>query len=96
MAIESKDVEISELRKEIVEIRTSSNVKYDALVKEMNLVQENVKAGKKLCEFYVSDNKNLQNKLEQAEKEIGMLRNEIELLEGEGKRMEEENVFFFN
>jgi len=94
--IEEKDNQIAELRKELADTRASFNIKYEAVVKECGLAQESVKAGKKLCELYSVDNEAMQSKVNQMEKEMKLLRNEIQFLESENKRITVDNVRFFN
>ena len=92
MMIEEKDTTIEELKREILETKTTGNIKYESALKETSLAQENLKSGKKLCELYASDNEALQAKETQMDKELGLLKTEIQFLEAENQRVGADNV----
>ena len=91
-AIEAKDSEIDELRKEVSELKSLSSIKYEAAVKESSIAHESIKSSKKLCELYAAENDSVQSKVSQMDKEMSMLRSEIQFLESENQRLGTDNV----
>jgi len=92
--IDLKDKEIIGLRKELENERMNNKLKNETNNREYSMIQENLKASKRLCELYVADNENLISKNEKLQNELELLRNEAQFLESENQRLTNDNVFW--
>ena len=85
--IEDKSSEISQLKNEILKIRSELTREITEISTENRRLAENLSGSKKLADMSFKDNKILVSQKEDVNKENKILKREIELIEGEHKKV---------